>query len=59
MEAEARAILAEAVRAESGRPFDAAALQEYVAGLFRGRRPRLTQALIRERRREARREARE
>ncbi len=58
MEAEARAILAEAVRRETGKPFDPASLQEFVLGLFKGKPPRLTDGLIRERRREARQEKR-
>lgn len=56
MEAEARTILAEAVRAETGRAFDPKSLQEFVSGLFKGKPPRLTDELIRERRREARKE---
>jgi plasmid stability protein len=55
MEAEARTILAEAVQGESGQAFDPKALQDFIAGLFPGKPPRLTQELIRERRREARR----
>jgi len=55
MEAEARAILAEAVQGEGGRAFDPEALQDFIAGLFPGKPPRLTEELIRERRREARR----
>ena len=58
MEAEARAILAKAVRGETGKPFDPEALQKFIAGLFKGETPRLTDELIRERRREARRERR-
>jgi len=54
MEAEARAILAQAVRGETGKPFDPAGLQDFISGLFKGKPPRLTQELIRERRREAR-----
>jgi plasmid stability protein len=54
MEAEARSILAEAVRGETGKRFDPAALQNFIAALFSGRPPRLTDELIRERRREAR-----
>ncbi|MFI4988240.1 MAG: Arc family DNA-binding protein [Alphaproteobacteria bacterium] len=53
MEAEARAILAEAVGEEAPRPFDPAELQDFVAGLFGGRPPALTDELIAERRREA------
>ncbi len=56
MEAEARIILAEAVRRETGRPFDPSALQDFVSTLFQGKPPRLTDELIRERRREARRD---
>jgi len=56
MEAEARAILTQAVQGETGTPFNAEALQDYVVRLFSGKRPRLTDELIRERRREARRE---
>ena len=55
MEAEARAILTEAVRGETGRAFDPEGLQHFIAGLFKGRPPRLTDELIKERRREARR----
>ena len=58
MEAEARAILGEAVRGETGKPFDPASLQDFISGLFKGKPPRLTDALIRERRREARKEGR-
>lgn len=56
MEAEARLILAQAVRGETGRPFAPASLQDFVSGLFKGKPPRLTDELIRVRRREARRE---
>jgi plasmid stability protein len=56
MEAEARTILAEAVRGETGKPFDPASLQDFVSRLFKGEPPRLTDELIRERRREARKE---
>lgn len=56
MEAEARAILTKAVEGETGAPFDAEALQDFVAGLFRGKPPRLTDELIRKRRLEARQE---
>ena len=56
MEAEARTILANAVRGETGKPFDPEALQNFIAGLFKGEKPRLTDELIRERRREARQE---
>ncbi len=58
MEAEARAILAEAVGGETGKPFDPAPLQEFVLGLFKGKPSRLADGLIRERRREARKEKR-
>ncbi len=58
MEAEARAILAGAVEGETGKPFDPASLQDFIQGLFKGKPPRLTDALIRERRREARKEKR-
>jgi plasmid stability protein len=54
MEAEARAILAGAVRGETGKPFDPASLQDFILGLFKGKPPRLADELIRERRREAR-----
>jgi len=47
MEAEARTILAEAVRGETGQPFDPELLQDFISGLFRGKRPRLTDELIR------------
>ncbi len=53
MEAEARTILAEAVREEEVSQFDPAELQDFIAGLFAGRPPRLTDELIAERRREA------
>ena len=56
MEAEARAILTKAVQGETGTPFDAEALQDFVVRLFNGKPPRLTHGLIRGRRREARRE---
>jgi plasmid stability protein len=56
MEAEARAILAKAVQGETGMPFDAEALQDFVVRLFDGKPPRLTDELIRGRRREARQE---
>ncbi len=59
MEAEARTILAEAVRGETGKPFDPASLQDFISGLFKGKSPRLTDELIRERRREARQEERQ
>jgi plasmid stability protein len=59
MEAEARIILAEAVRGETGKPFDPDSLQNFISGLFEGRLPCLTDELIRERRREARREKRQ
>ena len=58
MEAEARAILAKAVRGETGKPFDPESLQNFIAGLFKSETPRLTHELIRERRREARQERR-
>jgi plasmid stability protein len=58
MEAEARTILAKAVRGETGKPFDPESLQSFIAGLFQGKTPRLTDELIRERRREARQERR-
>lgn len=54
MEAEARAILAEAVQRETARAFDPESLQDFISGLFRGKPPQLTDELIRERRREAR-----
>ena len=53
MEAEARAILSAAVRKEERPRFDPAELQDFIAGLFRGKPPRLTDQLIAERRREA------
>lgn len=54
MEAEARAILAGAVAEEPPeRPFDPAELQAFIAGLFEGKPPPLTDDLIAERRREA------
>ena len=56
MEAEARAILAKAVQGETGTPFDAEVLQDFIVRLFNGKPPRLTDELIRGRRREARRE---
>ena len=59
MEAEARTILAEAVRGETGEAFDPELLQDFIAGLFKGKPPRLTDELIRERRREARKERRQ
>lgn len=59
MEAEARCILAEAVRGETGKPLDPASLQNFISGLFKGSPPRLTDELIRERRREARKESRQ
>jgi antitoxin FitA len=58
MEAEARTILANAVRGETGKPFDPESLQKFITGLFKGETPRLTDELIRERRREARQERR-
>lgn len=58
MEAEARQILADAVRGETGKPFDPSSLQDFVSSLFPGKPPRLTAALLRERRREARMEQR-
>jgi len=54
MEAEARTILAEAVRGETGKAFDPVLLQDFIAGLFKGKPPRLSDELIKERRREAR-----
>lgn len=59
MEAEARTILAEAVQAETGKAFQPEALQDFIAGLFKGKPPRLTDELIKERRREARRSRKE
>jgi len=56
MEAEARAILTKAVQGETGTPFDAEVLQDFVVRLFKGKPPRLTDELIRGRRREARQE---
>lgn len=54
MEAEAREILVAAVeQTPSERPFDPAELQAFVAELFHGKPPPLTDALIAERRREA------
>ena len=58
MEGEARAILAGAVQGEAEKPFNPAALQDFVLNLFKGKPPRLTDSLIRERRREARKENR-
>ncbi len=58
MEAEARAILAEAVQRENGEPFDPESLQGFILGLFKGKPPRLTDELIKERRREVQRELR-
>jgi plasmid stability protein len=58
MESEARAILSEAVQGETGRPFDPASLQDFVLGLFNGKPPRLSEQLVRQRRREARKEER-
>jgi len=58
MEAEARTILTKAVRGETGKPFDPQSLQNFITGLFKGKTPRLTDELIRERRREARQERR-
>jgi len=58
MEAEVRSILAEAVRGETGHAFDPEQLQDFIAGLFKGNPPRLTDELIRERRREARKASR-
>jgi plasmid stability protein len=57
MEAEARSILAEGVKEEI--PFQPEALQDFIAGLFKGKPPRLTEELIKERRREARRARKE
>ena len=59
MEAEARAILAEAVRGETGQAFDPELLQEFISRLFKGKPRRLTDELIRERRREVRKERRQ
>ncbi len=59
MEAEARIILAGAVRGETGKPFDPRSLQDFISGLFKGKPPRLTDDLIRERRREGRKEERQ
>ena len=56
MEAEVRSILAEAVRTETGQVFDPERLQDFIARLFKGKASRLTDELIRERRREARQE---
>ena len=56
MEAEARTILAEAVPGETGQAFDPELLQDFISGLFKGKPPRLTDELIRECRREARKE---
>lgn len=58
MEAEVRAILASAVAAEEAPSFDPSALQDFIAGLFGGTPPRLTDELIAERRREAAKERR-
>lgn len=52
MEAEARAILADAVQREDGEKFDPESLQDFILGLFKGTPPRLTDELIKERRRE-------
>lgn len=54
MEAEARAILADTVRGETGKRFNPDWLQDFISGLFKGSPPRLTDGLIRERRREGR-----
>jgi plasmid stability protein len=59
MEAEVCAILEQVVRGETARPFDPASLQSFVSSLFKGKPPRLTDELIRERLREARREKRQ
>jgi len=56
MEAEARTILTKAVQGETGAPFDAEMLQDFVVRLFNGKPPRLTDELIRGRPREARQE---
>jgi plasmid stability protein len=56
MEAEALAILAAAVQSEVS--FDPLRMQNFIAGLFNGKPPRLTRDLIAERRRETRRELR-
>jgi len=59
MEAEARAILANAVQHENGEKFDPQSLQDFVLGLFKGKPPRLADELIKERRREAQMELKE
>ncbi len=57
MEAEARAILSAAVQTEDKRrPFDPNELQDFIAALFGGSAPALTDELIAERRRESARE---
>ena len=53
MEAEVRNILREAVQDEARSRFDAAELQDFIAGLFRKKPPQMTDELIAERRREA------
>jgi len=58
MEAEARHILTTAVADDRKQTFDPAALQDFVADLFGGKPPPLTDDLIAERRREAARERR-
>ena len=51
MEAEARAILTASVRAEQRQAaFDPRVLQDFIAGLFDGKPPPLTEELIAERR---------
>ncbi|MFQ6016644.1 MAG: hypothetical protein ACE5KF_00460 [Kiloniellaceae bacterium] len=58
MEAEARAILAAAVRGQGRPPFDPARLQDFVAGLFGASPPvGATEDFIAERRREAAKES--
>ena len=59
MEAEVRSILAEAVKGETAEAFQPEALQDFILGLFKGKPPRLTDELIKERRREARRARKE
>jgi plasmid stability protein len=60
MEAEARMILAEAVRENSPKPVDLAGLREFMLQLYGGRLPTgVVDDLIAERRREARRELEE
>jgi plasmid stability protein len=59
MEAEVRTILAEAVRGETGQPFDPASLQGFVSTLLKGNRQGSPTSSLRERRREGRKELRE